>query len=216
MTDLLDWIESFTGDPFFYVVVFIVALLDSVIPVVPSETTVILGGIAAGQGSLRLSIVIAVGATGALIGDSLAYFLGNRAGGWARRRLAGSDKGARRLAWAEEQLARRGGLLLVTGRFIPGGRTMITFASGLTAQPYGKFLLFDAIACILWATYGGSLGYFFGEQFKDDHTSAFLYAFGTALSVTALIEIVRWLRHRRSTPAQDLSSQDLSSQDLSR
>ena len=59
MTDLLGWIESFTGDPFFYVVVFAIALLDSVVPIVPSETTVILGGIAAGQGSLRLPIVIA-------------------------------------------------------------------------------------------------------------------------------------------------------------
>lgn len=197
MTDLLNWIESFTGDPFFYFVVFIIALLDSVVPVVPSETTLILGGIAAGQGSLRLPYVIGLGALGAAIGDSIAYFLGGRAGGWMKRRLTGSEGGARRLAWTEQQLARRGGLLLITGRFVPGGRTMITFASGLTAQPYGRFLFFDTIACVLWATYGGTLGYFFGERFKDNHTLAFVYAFSAALSVTAVIELVRWLRNRR-------------------
>lgn len=196
MTDLLNWIESFTGDPFFYFVVFIIALLDSVFPVVPSETTLILGGIAAGQGSLNIFLVIGLAAFGAMIGDSIAYLLGDRAGGWARNRLAGSEKGAKRLAWAEEQLATRGGLLLITGRFIPGGRTMITFASGLTSQPYRKFLMFDALACVLWAVYGGALGYFFGDRFKDSHTKAFFFAFGTALSVTVLIEAVRWVRHR--------------------
>jgi membrane-associated protein len=198
VSDILHWIESFTGNPFFYVVLFVIALLDSVFPVVPSETTLILGGIAAGQGSLSLPLVIGLAATGALIGDSLAYFLGRRSGGWVERRLTHSARGAQRLAWAEQQLAARGGMLLVTARFIPGGRTMVTFASGLTAQPYRRFLMFDLLACLLWATYGGLLGYFFGDRFKDNHTLAFVYAFGTALSVSALIEAVRWLRHRRN------------------
>ncbi|MEZ5228609.1 MAG: hypothetical protein R2710_18640 [Acidimicrobiales bacterium] len=69
-------------------------------------------------------------------------------------------------------------------------------SSGLTKQDYRRFLAFDTLAGLLWATYAGSLGYFFGNKFKDNHTAAFLYAPGAALSVTALIEGIRWLRHR--------------------
>ncbi len=201
LTDLLDWLESISSGPGFYPVIFLIALLDSVIPVVPSETTVILGGIAAGRDDLALPAVIALGATGAAVGDNIAYWLGRRAAGPLRRTVFRSEKAAGRLDWAAEQLEKRGGLLLVTARFIPGGRTAITVSSGITQQPYGRFVLFDALACLLWASYAGILGFVAGDRFKDDHTTAFLVAFGAALSVTALIELVRWLRHRGADDA---------------
>lgn len=68
LTDLLDFLESISSSPWFYAAIFAVAFLDSVVPVVPGETTVILGGIAAGQGELSLVLVIVVGAIGAFSG----------------------------------------------------------------------------------------------------------------------------------------------------
>lgn len=196
VTDLLDWLETISSNPWFYAVIFVIALLDSVVPIVPSETTVILGGIAAGQGELWLVLVIAAGALGAFAGDNIAYWLGRRAGGWLQRTVLSRDKQQEQLAWATEQLRKRGGLLLVTARFVPGGRTAITVSSGITHQPYATFVKFDVLACVLWASYAGILGSAFGNQFKDDHTRAFLYAFGAAISITLLIEVVRWFRHR--------------------
>ncbi len=197
MTSLLDWLESFSTNPWFYAVIFTIALLDSVVPIVPSETTVILGGIAAGQGHLWLAAVIALGAAGAFCGDNLAYWLGRRAGDWLQRTVLRRDKQQEQLQWATEQLRKRGGLLLVTARFIPGGRTAITVSSGITRQPYATFVRFDVLACVLWATYAAVIGRFFGAQFADDHTRAFFYAFGAALSVTVLIEAVRWFRQKK-------------------
>jgi membrane-associated protein len=196
LDDVLDWLETLSTNPWFYVAIFGIALLDAVVPIVPGETTVILGGIAAGQGHLSLFLVIALAALGAGVGDSFAYWLGRRSGDWLKRRLFNNDKRAARLDWAEEQLAKRGGTLLVTARFVPGGRTAVTLSSGITRQPYERFLLFDGLACVLWASYAALLGYVFGEQFKDDHTKAFYFAFGAALFVAALIELVRWFRHR--------------------
>ncbi len=196
IADLLGWLETVSTDPWFYAVIFTIALLDSVVPVVPSETTVILGGIAAGQGHLWLALVIVLGALGAATGDSIAYWLGRRGGGALQRTVLSGEKARRRLEWATEQLRVRGGLLLVTARFIPGGRTAITVSSGLTEQPYQRFLAFDLLACVLWATYAGVLGRLFGARFKDSHTTAFLLAFGAALCVSGLVEAVRWWRHR--------------------
>lgn len=193
---LMDWLETLSSNPWFYLIIFVIALLDSVVPIVPSETTVILGGIAAGQGNLWLPLVILLGAAGAFAGDNIAYWLGRRLEGFLRRRVFSREKGKARLEWAERQLRLRGGMLLVTARFIPGGRTAITVSSGITRQPYPRFVAFALLACVLWATYAGVLGFVFGDQFKDDHTKAFLLAFVAALSVSALVEAGRWFRHR--------------------
>jgi len=197
LTDLLDALESASSSPWFYLAIFAVALFDSVIPIVPSETTVILGGIAAGQDELFIWLVIIMGALGAFVGDNLAYQLGYRASNFLKRRLFGSENGADRLERASKQIEKRGGPLLITARFIPGGRTALTSASGITKQPLVWFIKWDAVAALLWATYAGGLGFIFGDQFKDDHTKAFFLAFGAALGITALIEVVRWIRDRK-------------------
>lgn len=196
ITSLLDSLETISSSHWFYLAIFAIALLDSIVPIVPSETTVILGGIAAGQGHLLLVLVILLGAFGAFAGDNIAYWLGRRADNFLQRTALRREKQKKQLAWAAKQLEKRGGLLLVTARFIPGGRTAITISSGLTKQDYSRFLSFDLLACFLWATYAGVLGRVFGAQFKDDHTKAFMYAFIAALSVTVLIEAIRWFRHR--------------------
>lgn len=201
MNSLLDWLETVSSNPWFYVVIFTIALLDSVVPVVPSETTVILGGIAAGQGHLQLVLVILLGTLGAFAGDNLAYWLGRRSGGWLKARVFNTDKRAGRLDWAERQLRVRGGVLLVTARFVPGGRTAVTVSSGLTHQPYARFLAFDGLACFLWASYAALLGFVFGDRFKDDHTTALILAFGAAITLSALIELARWIRHRVTVKA---------------
>lgn len=202
ITDLLDQLESISSSPWFYLAIFSVAFLDSVLPIVPGETTVILGGIAAGQGELAIAAVIACGAVGAFAGDSTSYAIGRRASGPLQRSLLSSDKWQDRLAGAARQLEKRGGPLLITARFIPGGRTAITLSSGITERPYPWFARWVAAATLIWASYAAGLGYFAGNRFKDDHTTAFFVAFGTALAATGLIEVVRWLRERRHVRAE--------------
>jgi membrane protein DedA with SNARE-associated domain len=195
---LTGWLEDIAASPWFYLVIYVVALLDSVIPVVPSETTVIIGGVSAGLDppEKELVLVILCGALGAFCGDNLAYLLGRRSGPWIERRAG--EKTQKRLLWANHQLARRGGSLLITARFIPGGRTAVTVTSGITLQPWPRFAFFIGIAGIIWATYAALLGYIGGKSFEDNHTLAFLAAFAAALSVTLLIELFRHLLEKRS------------------
>lgn len=196
LISLTHWLETVSTSPTFYVVIFAVAFLDSIVPIAPSETAVILGGIAAGQNKLLLSIVIVMGAAGAFCGDNLGYEIGARFGPRIERRSARNPKTEKRMFWAKTQLAKRGGTLLLTARFIPGGRTVVTLASGLTGQPRRRFRVFVALASMVWATYAAVLGYVFGDRFKDNHTVALVLAFACAMGVTALIEVVRWVRHR--------------------
>ena len=195
--NLIDRLAELSGSPSFLLVIFAIAAFDSVVPIVPSETMVIIGGVAAGQGDQLLPLVIVCGALGAFLGDNAAYQLGVSAEGFLRRTLFRGSKGLKRLDWAARQLEARGGLLLLTARFIPGGRTAITVSCGVTRQPRRRFALFDGLACVIWATYAATLGFVGGKTFEDNHTLAFVIAFTAAVSVTLVIEIVRHLRHRR-------------------
>lgn len=210
VSDLSGWLDRVSGHWWFLVVVLALAFLDSVVPVVPSETAVIIGGVAAGMGHYPLWLVIPLAALGAFLGDNAAYLLGRRAGPWFERRAARKRESRVRLEWTKRQIVERGGLLLVTARFIPGGRTLLTVASGITRQPRVWFVRWVALATVVWASYAALLGYVGGRTFQDDHTKAFLLAFGAALSVTAVIEAVRWARHRGDRAKQPTRVIDLS------
>jgi membrane protein DedA with SNARE-associated domain len=198
ITDFTDKLDELSSNWWFLVIIFAVALLDSVVPIVPSETTVIIGGVAAGQGNQNIALIILAGAVGAFIGDNIAYTIGDRFKGrvnrWADRKPSRRD----RLDAAGKQIRKRGGMLLITARFIPGGRTILTVSSGITQQPRFWFVRWVAIATVIWASYAGLLGYLFGQTFEDNSTLAFWLAFAAALTITGLIEVVRWRRERRN------------------
>ena len=198
VTDVSDWLGDFSANWWFLGIIFAVAFFDSIVPVVPSETMVIIGGVAAGSGDQQVLAVIACGAVGAFLGDNAAYLLGARMSGWIERRAEARPTWRTRLDWAEEQIKVRGGLLLITARFIPGGRTALTVSSGITRQPRAWFVGWIAVAVVIWATYAALLGYIGGRAFQDNHTRAFLVAFGCALAATVLIEAVRHLRTKRA------------------
>jgi membrane-associated protein len=208
ITDLTHWLEDISAEWWFLIVILVIALLDSIIPVVPSETAVIIGGVAAGSGEQNLLLVIGAGALGAFLGDNTAYIIGRRFAPRFERRAETREKTARRLTWASEQIRKRGGLLLITARFIPGGRTALTLTSGITKQRWAWFAGWIAVAAIIWATYAAGLGYIFGQRFQDNHTVAFILAFGTALSVTVTVEVIRHVRGKR---AEDRATVDVSS-----
>jgi membrane protein DedA with SNARE-associated domain len=197
-TDVTDWLDEISSQWWYLIVILVIAMLDSVVPIVPSETAVIIGGIAAGQGDQSLLLVIAAGATGAFLGDNLAYLIGRRFHGVFERRAERNEKTRRRMEWARSQIRARGGLLLITARFIPGGRTILTLTCGITRQPHAWFAGWVAIAAVLWASYAAVLGAVFGASLKDNHTLAFILAFGTALSITVIIEVVRHQRSKRA------------------
>jgi membrane protein DedA with SNARE-associated domain len=184
-----------------YAVILLFAVIDAVLPVVPSETAVITAGVVAAAGDLWLPLVIMAAAIGAFLGDNLAYALGRRYGARAQERFFRGPKAARRIDWAKRQLDQRGGELVAVGRFIPGGRTAVTLTAGLTGFPWRRFAMYDAIAAVIWSGYAGLLGYFGGRAFEDQAWKGLLLALGIAFAVTIATEVGRaaW-RRRRSSP----------------
>lgn len=197
-----EWLKESSASPWFYLIIFAVAVFDSVLPIVPSETLVIIGGVSAGSGSLSIALVIACAASGAFIGDNLSYLIGREASDWVIKRRTRTERGAKQMANIVEQIHDRGGMLLITARFIPGGRTVLTLSCGVTRQPQKWFIGWAIVAASVWSLYASLLGFIGGKSFADNHTKAFLIAFAGAFGVTIIVEVFRTISHRLKRQSQ--------------
>ena len=195
---MFEWLTSeVSTDPLTYLIVFIAAGADVLLPVVPSETIVIAASVLSAQGGLFIGGIVAAAALGAFVGDNLAFLIGRRAGTPLADRLFGERKARAKLEWAERAVAARGPMLIVIGRFIPGGRTATTFAAGTLGMEYRRFLIADAFAALAWAVYISMLGYIGGAAFEDNVWLPMLIALGVALLVSAGVESWRRIERRR-------------------
>jgi membrane protein DedA with SNARE-associated domain len=191
LTDLV------SGSPWTYLFLFAVSALDAIIPFVPSETSVILAGVLASTGDLNLILVILFAAAGAVVGDNGSYWIGRTVGHrFVERFFKGERK--KQVDWAHRQVEQRGGYLIIIGRFIPGGRIVVTLSCGMLEMPWRRFLSFDVVAGLVWATYAAMLGYVGGHAFEENPFRGFLLAFAVALAVAGAIEAYRWYRRRRA------------------
>jgi membrane-associated protein len=176
-----------------YAIIFVLAFLDAIVPLVPSESTVITAGVVASSGELSVPMIAAAG-------DNTAYLLGRRFGTRIEARFFSGERGRKQIQWAERQLAERGGELIMIGRFIPGGRTAVTLSAGTLRYPWRRFALFDAAAALVWALYATLLGYFGGRAFEHAPWKGLLLALAIAFGVAGAIELTRWLLKRRLPP----------------
>ncbi|MFG1682039.1 DedA family protein [Nonomuraea sp. NPDC049269] len=190
---ILDLVQQMMSSPWLYLALFALALLDGFFPVVPAETSVITAAVFAASGQTNLALVIVVAALGAFAGDHVSYLIGKKSGGRLRDRKA--------FVWAANALAERGGMVLVVARYIPGGRTATTLTMGAVRHPLRSFTFFDAIAASSWAVYSGLIGFFGGMAFENDPIKGLLLGLGIALSITGVVEAVRWSRKRRAIQA---------------
>jgi membrane-associated protein len=199
--DLIGLIEPLMTSPELYPVVFGLAATDVLFPVIPSEGAVIAAGVfAAATGTPNLLLVMGLAAAGAFVGDHLAYGIGRSVLG--PRLIRRSTRLRKAVDAISRQLDRRGGTLIVTSRFIPGGRTAVTAACGTSRYPLRRFSKAAAVAAVLWALYCGLIGFVGGTAFAANPVLGLVVGMGLAFGLSGVAELVRHLRKRRPAPAE--------------
>jgi membrane protein DedA with SNARE-associated domain len=196
MESVLDLLHQTVTSPWVYLVIFAVTAVDAFFPVVPGETVVITAAVFAAGGAPTLVAVIVVAALGALAGDHVSYGIGRRGGAHRVARLPADSRRRSGSEWARRAVDRRGGMILTTARYVPGGRTAVTLTMGAVRYPLRCFLLYDALASGSWAVYCGLLGYFGGLAFERDPVRGLLVGVGLSVAATGLLEVGRWTRRR--------------------
>ncbi len=197
---ILDVVESFVATPWVYLALLLVTKLDGFFPVVPSETLVItLGVFAAANAEPNLLLVILVASVGAFAGDHISYFIGRKSGPRLMARVKPGSRTRRAYDNVGRMLEKRGGLVLITARYVPGGRTAATLTTGATRYPLRSFALYTAIAAVSWATYSALIGYIGGAAFEHNPLLGLVMGVGLALGVTVLHEGIRIVCERRKS-----------------
>ena len=206
MDSVLHLVEVVMASPWLYVLLFAVVAADSVLPVFPGETVVITAGAyAIAQHSPSALVLILVTTAAALSGDLIAHHVGRGAGpvtGWLRSRRAGDKL----LTWAENGLSTWGGSLIVTARFMPGGRTATSIASGMIRYPRPLFAGFALLAATAWALYNVGIGMAGGLLFREQPLLGVVLGIALALVLSWVIERIRATREVRSRVLQSTTS----------
>ncbi len=125
--------------------------------VVPGDTVVIVAATAVASPLEGVVLAITV-VIGALIGESIGFWLGRFLGPKIRHSALGRRIGEENWERSERYLRRRGGPAIFLSRFLPVLHSLVPLTVGMSGYPYRRFLAWTVPACIIWATLYVSVG----------------------------------------------------------
>ena len=186
-----------------YIAIFGIILLESAGIPLPGETILIGAAIYAGSHhTLDIRLIIATAAAAAILGDNIGYLLGLKLGRKALLRwghLIGLDH--RKLDLGEYLFLRHGGKIVFLARFVALLRVFAAVLAGANRFPPWRFLFFNVLGGITWATIFGTGGYLLGHAF--DRVAGPLGWFGLVAAGVALLLIWRYYKHHEEQLLSD-------------
>ena len=191
---MFDDLSNLGDSPASYLAVLALVALDAVFPVAPSETVLVTGGILIERDDVIAPLFVLAGVCGAVLGDSILFGLGSRAGPSLKARMFSSERARERLGVAERLVHERT-WLLVASDFLPGGRTAAMFAAGALGLPARRFYGFVVPGALLWAVVYTLLGFAGGSLFEEGW-GAFVVSIGVAVAVGVVAEAIYRFRSR--------------------
>jgi membrane protein DedA with SNARE-associated domain len=177
-----------------YWAVFVLVGLESLGIPLPGETALIIAGTYAGT-THRLSpwLIFAVAAAGAIIGDNIGYWIGDK-GGYALARRYGHKVrlDERKLKIARYLFDRHGAKVVFFGRFVSVLRTYAAFLAGTSKMRWWLFLPANAAGGIVWAGIFTLASYLAGNALqRASGTITWALAGAAVVAIAAGIVLVR-------------------------
>ena len=165
---------------------------------IPEEVPIILAGVLSSQGRMEPELAFAACLFGALLGDTVMYFIGYHFGHGllAEHPKLGKFVGADREEEFEHAILRHGFKVMLLARFMVGVRGPVYLAAGTVRMPYRKFILWDLFCATVVVGMFFGLSYFYGEHIteliRDAEVTFTLIIFLIVLSI-----VLWWMRRRR-------------------
>jgi membrane protein DedA with SNARE-associated domain/rhodanese-related sulfurtransferase len=143
---------------------FVICLVEALGLPVPAAVALLTAGALVALGKLALGAALLAGVTAFLLGDIVYFLLGRHTGWWLLGILCRvSTNPDSCILTSAEAFYRRGRLVLVFAKFIPGLNTMAPPLAGSMRMPLAQFLLLDLGGIVLYVgTYVG-IGYIFRD-----------------------------------------------------
>jgi membrane protein DedA with SNARE-associated domain len=177
------------GEKYGYLAIFIGALVDSLIPFVPSEIVFGAGGYWAYKGYINIPIAVFIAVVGNLLASALFWYLGKKYGhkfliDWGKYLGFGVgdvDK-------AEKVFEKWGYWSVLVCQFIPLFRSLISIPSGVLELHFQKFMVATAVGATIWNAVLMTVAFNLGENWTQ--IGGLLTKFGKPLMIVAIIFVV--------------------------
>jgi membrane protein DedA with SNARE-associated domain len=138
-----------------YLGIFLLMIIENVIPPIPSEVIMGLGGVAVARGTMDFWPLMAAGTVGSTLGNYAWFLLGDKVG--YRRLQPMVDRWGRWLTveWRDIERAsdffrKHGQWAVLVLRCSPFLRTLISLPAGLAHMPHWRFLAFTFVGAAAW------------------------------------------------------------------
>ncbi len=153
-----------------YLTICLAMFLENIIPPIPSEIIMPLGGFFVYQQKLNFYILIFWGLLGTILGSLPWYYLGRLVN---EKRLSNflDNKGkylgisSKDLIKSKMWFEKYGVSLVFWGRLVPGIRTLISVPAGIELMPVRKFLIWTTFGSFIWVVLLAYAGFLFGENY---------------------------------------------------
>ncbi len=182
-----------------YVGIFLLMALENVVPPVPSEVIMGLGGMAVARGDMALVPLILWGTAGTSIGNYFWYAIGRHFGYQGLRPFV--DRWGRWLTveWEDVEKLHRffrkhGGKTVFIFRFLPTFRTMISLPAGMAKMPIWRFFLATFLGSAIWNTILAGAGLYLGSNFEqlDQYVGPIAIGLSVVIVVGYVYRVLTW------------------------
>lgn len=167
MTDFIIDLISRAG----YFGIFLLMALENVIPPIPSEVIMGLGGMAVARGNMDLWWLIFWATLGTTIGNMFWYEIGRRMGIARFKPLVDRHSRWMTMEWEDVEHLNRffhkyGHWVIFVFRFLPTFRTLVSLPAGMARMPLWKFLLFTFSGSVIWNAMLAGAGLYLGLKME--------------------------------------------------
>ena len=165
LESIIEFVSMLISD-YLYVGVFLAALIETIIPPIPTMAVFPTAGFIAAQnglGLLDLFFLGILGGLGASIGSTVIYLIALKLGRTALLKYLKYVKvSEKKLAKVEQWFQKYGDKAVLFGRMIPVFREMISIPAGLLKMKLPKFLAYTILGSCGWSMTLIFIGYYFG------------------------------------------------------
>jgi membrane-associated protein len=135
----------------------------------PGDSLLVTAGLFAARGDLEVLPMIVVLSIAAIVGDTVGYNIGARAGPKLFTRPNSLLFNRKHLITTKEFYERHGPFTIVIARFIPILRTFAPVVAGVGAMEYKRFIVYNVAGGIGWVVTTVLGGYFLGQMVPNIH-----------------------------------------------
>ncbi len=155
-----------------YGAILMAMFLENLIPPIPSELIMPLGGFYIAQGQLAFFPVIFAGLIGTVIGALPWYGIGRlvneeRLEQWLEKNGRWIGINPQELARSRKWFNRYGVSLVFWGRLVPGIRTLISVPAGVELMPITPFLIWTTAGSLIWTLFLTITGLYLGDNYAN-------------------------------------------------